>query len=289
MILACTACDSRYDVTGHPVGQQFRCRCGTVVTLEAPRTQVSMLTCPHCGGGVAEHDKTCAHCSSALLLKACPRCLSRVFHGHKHCPACGTELGVAAMEPAADRLCPRCTTPMHARRVEDTVIDECERCHGIFLDQLAVKRLVEDRKQTRAEAILGALPPADPTKTSPLPAPGERMYVKCPACKQLMNRKLFSGGSGVIIDVCRAHGVYFDQGELPRVIEFVMKGGLETAHKKEIARLKDEARGAQANAQFAAMMAGRSSSHTLKASSAAAGSYGVSNAFVDLLSGLFGP
>ena len=38
----------------------------------------------------------CAHCSAELLLKACPRCLSRVFHGHKHCPECGAELDVAA-------------------------------------------------------------------------------------------------------------------------------------------------------------------------------------------------
>ena len=66
--------------------------------------------------------------------------------------------------------------------------------------------------------------------------PGERMYVKCPSCATMMNRKLFAAGAGVIVDVCRAHGTFFDAGELPQIIDFVMKGGLEAAQKKEIER-----------------------------------------------------
>src|SRR6478672_11380312 len=117
MILACTACDSRYDVTGHPIGQQFRCRCGQVMKLEAPSSQAGLLACPQCGAGVAPTAKACEHCASELLLKACPRCLSRVFHGHKHCPDCGAELELAATaDPGAIRPCPRCAAPLHARR-----------------------------------------------------------------------------------------------------------------------------------------------------------------------------
>jgi hypothetical protein len=51
-----------------------------------------------------------------------------------------------------------------------------------------------------------------------------------------MNRKLFAAGAGVIVDVCRAHGTFFDAGELPAIIEFVMQGGLEQAQKKELER-----------------------------------------------------
>jgi hypothetical protein len=96
MILACSGCDGRYDVTGYPIGQQFRCRCGTINTLTAPSRQAALLKCPHCGAGVAENKSTCDHCTQHLLVKACPRCLSRVFHGHKHCPECGSELSVVA-------------------------------------------------------------------------------------------------------------------------------------------------------------------------------------------------
>ena len=290
MILACTGCDSRYDVTGHQAGQQFRCRCGTVLVLDArmvdaASSQAAKLTCPHCGAGVAPTAKSCDHCASALLLKACPRCLSRVFHGHKHCPECGTELGIAAVEAGKERLCPRCPiTAMHGRRVGDMVIDECPSCHGIFLDHVAVQRVVTDRQQARAEAIMGALP-TQVMATSSLPSPGQRMYVKCPMCTTIMNRRLFSAGSGVIIDVCRAHGAFFDTGELPRVIEFVMNGGLEQAQKKEIAKMKEDAKREQQNAQFAQMMASRSSTHALEHHRNAGASSG--GALVDLLFNLF--
>ena len=258
MILACAGCDSRYDVTGYPVGQQFRCRCGTITKLEAPSPQAGLLACPHCGAGVAPTAKSCEHCTQHLLLKACPRCLSRVFHGHKHCPECGTELAIAATaEAQQDRMCPRCEKePLGARRVGDIVVDECVVCHGMFMDQTAVKRIVTERQQARAEALLGAIP-----KIESADRRGGKLYVKCPVCKTLMNRRLFSAGSGVIIDVCRDHGVYFDEGELPKIIEFVQQGGIEHAEKKQIERMKDETRRADANAAWAAMMAQRSSTH----------------------------
>src|ERR1043166_1191608 len=112
MILACPACDSRYDVTGHAVGQKFRCRCGQMMALER--------AWPEGGGGVSPTASACGYCTAELLLKACPRCLSRVFHGHKHCPECGAELGLAATgEPQPDRPCPRCAALLHPRRVGD--------------------------------------------------------------------------------------------------------------------------------------------------------------------------
>lgn len=278
MILACTACDSRYDVTGHEIGQKFRCRCGTLLTLEAPSPQAGLLACPTCGAGVAPTAKACDHCSSQLLLKACPRCLSRVFHGHKHCPQCGAGLEVAAIAGInPDRMCPRCPNAMHARGVGDIVIDECDTCHGIFLDHIAVQRVVTDRQQARAEAIVGMLPTAD-THAAPV---GAKMYVKCPVCSTVMNRKLFSAGSGVIIDVCRAHGAFFDVGELPKIIMFVMNGGLDQAKKKELEQLRQDAKREQQNAEFSQMMASRSSSYGARADHSAGG------ALVDLLFALW--
>ena len=241
MILACPACDSRYDVTGHAIGQRFRCRCGEMMTLEAMPPTADQLACPHCGAGVAATSSTCQHCSAELLVKACPRCLTRVFHGHKHCPACGAELAIAAI--AADaahagRACPRCATPLHARRVDDLVIDECSGCLGVFLDQIAIKRVIVDRAQSRAEALLGALPRVE---VNALPAAGQKMYLRCPVCQVVMNRRLFAAGTGIIIDVCLTHGTFFDAGELPLVIEFVMNGGLDQAHRKDAERIREAA------------------------------------------------
>lgn len=277
MILACPGCDSRYDVTGHAVGQRFRCRCGEMMTLAAVPPVAGELACPHCGGGVAETTSRCQYCSAALLVKACPRCLSRVFHGHKHCPDCGAELAIAATaEPAGERTCPRCSTALYARRVSDIVIDECGACLGVFLDHIAIKRVVVDRAQGRADALLGALPR---TETSALPAPGQKMYLPCPVCHVVMNRKLFATGTGVIIDVCRSHGTFFDAGELPLIIEFVMNGGLEHAQRRDLERMREVARRELAEARDAARDAART--YHAPASSR-------SNALVDFLSALLG-
>jgi Zn-finger nucleic acid-binding protein len=274
MILACPGCDSRYDVTGHAVGQRFRCRCGEMMTLEAPPPVAGELACPQCGAGVAPTTSACLYCRAELLLKACPRCLSRVFHGHKHCPDCGAELAIAATgEPASERACPRCAAAMHARRVGDIVIDECAACLGVFLDHIAIKRVVVDRAQARADALLGALPRA---RTSALPAPGQKMYLPCPVCRVMMNRRLFATGAGVIIDVCRSHGTFFDPGELPLIIEFVMNGGLEHAHRKDLERMRETARRELAQARDAA----RDAARTYQAPASR------SSALVDFLSGL---
>jgi Zn-finger nucleic acid-binding protein len=253
MIVACPSCDSRYDVTGYAAGQRFRCRCGGMMTLPAMPPVAGELACPHCGAGVAPSSSRCAYCTAELLVKACPRCVSRVFHGHKHCPECGAELGLAATE-AADgvRPCPRCAAALHARRVGDIVIDECGGCLGVFLDHVAIKRVVIDRAQARADALLGALPRSE---IRAVPAAGQKMYLPCPVCRVVMNRKLFAAGTGVIIDVCRSHGTFFDAGELPLVIEFVMNGGLERAERKEIERMRETARRELAQAHDAARAA----------------------------------
>ena len=65
-------------------------------------------------------------------------------------------------------------------------------------------------------------------------------YVPCPDCKQLMNRSNFARISGVIIDLCKHHGVWFDANELPKIISFIEEGGLKRSREKEKIELEDE-------------------------------------------------
>jgi Zn-finger nucleic acid-binding protein len=43
-----------------------------------------------------------------------------------------------------------------------------------------------------------------------------------------MNRMNFGIRSGIVLDVCRAHGTWFDGGELGAVLDFVREGGIES-------------------------------------------------------------
>ena len=57
-----------------------------------------------------------------------------------------------------------------------------------------------------------------------------------------MNRINFARCSGVIVDVCKGHGTWFDCDELSRIIEFIRGGGLEASRNKEKAAIEEERR-----------------------------------------------
>jgi Zn-finger nucleic acid-binding protein len=148
---------------------------------------------------------------------------------------------------------------MQARQVAGTTIHECPGCNGLFLTHGTIQRIIEDRDVERspyrggtliANELLASLPHA---KTNTLPPTGQRMYIKCPTCSTLMNRKLFATGANVVIDICRADGAFFDVGELPAIVEFVMNGGLEAAARKDAARVAEERRAAELDARMRAL------------------------------------
>lgn len=255
MIVECPGCQSRYDVTGRPPGTRARCRCGAVFALPEPAGEAGQMSCPQCGANVPPGAHSCTFCTAALLVKACPRCFARMFHGAKHCNQCGAKVDVPAAANAdgtARKLaCPRCETDpeLVARLVGDVLLDECTACHGVWLDAAQVERLIQDRRQASTEAVLGMA--EGPRPVGELGAvPQGRMYLKCPDCETVMNRVNFAKRSGIIIDVCRSHGTWFDESELPKVVDFVRQGGVEQATRIEAERMREEARRDRSAAQF---------------------------------------
>src|SRR5678815_5074496 len=92
------------------------------------------------------------------MIVACSSCGTRFSaDGYRdaHCPSCG-----AFAQIAADRPCPRCDLPLAAREISDLVVDECTKCHGVFLDHVAIRRVIDDRDMMRADSLLEALPRA---------------------------------------------------------------------------------------------------------------------------------
>jgi Zn-finger nucleic acid-binding protein len=243
MIVECPGCHSRYDVTGRPAGTRARCRCGTSFVLGRPPESAAMLKCPNCGAACDPSRARCGHCDVALALVACPRCFGRVFAGSRHCQHCGVEVDAPA-RPAPDgkpsgRKCPRCGKPhpteLVAHLVAETLLDECPRCSGVWVDRGALEKVVTDRDRQAAIQALGGsaiTPHALPGSKQPL------VYLHCPDCDQIMNRTNFGKRSGVIIDVCKPHGVWFDCDELGQVIDFIMRGGLDEARRREMEDLK---------------------------------------------------
>ncbi len=201
----------------------------TRVEASRPRHAAS-FACASCGGSIAPGDRACSFCRATVRTARCGHCLAWNLASSRHCGSCGDALD--DVERRVESLpCPRCAPQtLRAVRYRDLVGDECVRCGGIFLAASFLDRLVERRDH--AAGLRLALP------ERPRPALEPVQYVRCPGCTQLMNRRQFGAISGVIVDTCRTHGVWFDGGELHAVLAFIARGGLSDARTKEMRALE---------------------------------------------------
>jgi len=186
------------------------------------------------------------------------------------CLGCGGELGVQggctcpppSVLPASHASghpyrslvdaapCPRCGGRLDEEDFHDVRALDCRACHGLFLDRATIEKLSEPE----GESIRLAFP-----KRARRPEDADVRYLACPLCQTRMNRTAFARVSGVIVDVCKDHGVWFDCGEVNAIIEFVESGGLERerakqrfAHDEENARLRAEYQRVHGEAEAAA-------------------------------------
>jgi Zn-finger nucleic acid-binding protein len=99
----------------------------------------------------------------------------------------------------------------------------CTRCGGTWVPRES------------ARAIHAAFPPVGIEQKEKLQklreAAGLRnlkdgvRYLQCPKCQKRMNRRPFAAESGIVIDRCLQHGVWFDSGELELAASFFAAGG----------------------------------------------------------------
>jgi Zn-finger nucleic acid-binding protein len=163
------------------------------------------------------------------------------------------------VDPATQELCPRCRINMQAVVIGTTNLRECPYCEGIWADADSLQKICADREQQAA--VLGT--------ASPLPSTVGDIeqnirYVPCPVCNKLMNRVAFAHCSGVVVDVCKPHGTWFDKDELRRIVEFIRAGGLDQARADEmdeLERKRRELRAAQIAGASDSFMSGQPTYH----------------------------
>ncbi len=167
----------------------------------------------------------CPDCHAGIATVRCGACFHMNVPEDALCNACGEPLGLEPVGEPTWVLCTHCDKPMQAFRGGPASLYDCDSCGGQFVERQLLHDLLE-RRQSYGETA-----PRRPRRFDPSSDP--IVYMKCPMCRATMNRKNFGGFSGVIVDVCAQHGVWFDAGELPRVLSFVESGGLVEARKRE--------------------------------------------------------
>jgi Zn-finger nucleic acid-binding protein len=183
--------------------------------------EAATLRCPGCGAPASTSLHACSHCGSRLATAACPSCFGMVFRGTRHCPHCGARADAAPGEADGPLACPACAGGLSAVQVGRTWLRECGGCGGVWMDNAAFEALCAERERQASVLTFRA------QASVPAPAETQIRYRACPECGALMHRLNFGRVSGVIVDVCREHGTWFDADELRRIVEFIQGGGLE--------------------------------------------------------------
>jgi Zn-finger nucleic acid-binding protein len=132
----------------------------------------------------------------------------------RHCPACGVALAREEVpDEGAELACPSCSTALKSIQLGESRLRECDGCGGVWTDYptLHAIRRARDREARFSSGRPPAGEPPAPSRARPV------AYLPCPVCGALMNRQ---NVSRVIVDTCREHGIWFERGELQRVIGF---------------------------------------------------------------------
>jgi Zn-finger nucleic acid-binding protein len=204
---------------------------GSDAPFDAPEAPV--LRCPSCGAAATEDDRACAHCGSLLSTRRCAVCFTLSPRDAERCVRCGALLPAETLKPAVG-TCPDCRQPLVARTAGVVGFSECARCGGLFLAQESFDAVAKDADARQKVRAYDEIP-----RKGVEAEPGFH-YRPCPVCHKLMNRSNYGGGSGVIVDVCGPHGVFFDRGELTRIVDFLENGGWERVRKREKDRMEEE-------------------------------------------------
>jgi len=241
LIVACPQCRRQYDAGGNRPGDRFRCRCGAAVTVQEPRGHdAEVVRCVSCGATREQNAARCDHCGADFtvheqdLHTVCPNCLARVSDRARYCHHCAALLIAEAVAGDESALgCPEGGRDwqLTSRRVRDTQIHglECQKCGGFWIGLETLDRMLDREAQQPQSAA--------PAQGPPLPPPARTPYRPCAVCGQLMVRRNFGRTSGVIVDLCGSHGIWFDAQELAHVLRWIRSGNLEAA-RVDLARLR---------------------------------------------------
>lgn len=104
--------------------------------------------------------------------------------------------------------CPRCRVSLVKRRVAGIAVWDCRGCGGVWLSN---RGLVDVLLASDAELASAVSRDPGPPGAWPVLLDGPLL---CPHCAGQMRREFLSRAERVQVDLCDAHGLWFDPGEL---------------------------------------------------------------------------
>jgi Zn-finger nucleic acid-binding protein len=195
-----------------------------------------IYNCPNCGAAATPQSIRCSYCHSSLATLVCSKCYGAIFLGMKHCPWCGESAAHGNPSENAKGKCPRCDVEFLLIQVGKRMLSECPSCGGLWIDHDTLQEICANREEQEAVMVFHV----EPTSAANAATQPKRVYIPCPRCNKLMNRRQFAGYSRVVVDYCKAHGTWFDRDELRQIVQFILDGGLAKAREREKLQLEHE-------------------------------------------------
>lgn len=131
----------------------------------------------------------------------------------------------ALCRKGSPRKCPHCQKAMESISLTPDgsfAIERCKQCFGLFFDPGEIQAFLQISVSPAYEVNLKQIYNITRERT---PENNRVRYIKCPECGKFMNRVNFGFMSGVVMDQCRQHGVWLDNGELLQLMEWKKAGG----------------------------------------------------------------
>jgi Zn-finger nucleic acid-binding protein len=107
--------------------------------------------------------------------------------------------------------CPRCNKALN-RTPLGCLCSDCEGCWFGFDQFDKVLRLSDLQLETSE---------IEPTLAFDKPGVSLEHHIKCPDCGLRMKRHVYMVDSGVVVDMCRDHGMWLDDGELTKIRKYL--------------------------------------------------------------------
>lgn len=252
-LVRCESCFKQYDAGELAPGERFRCLCGALLEVKASTAQEApVVRCASCGAPRTAGAVNCTFCAAPYVLgesernTLCPVCASRIGDRQRFCHSCGIRIAPEAVAGGRSEFsCPSCIPDrrLSSRRIPDTATAlamlECGSCAGIWLGHPTFDALQE---RARREVVPEPLATAGRPEAGRVKAPEKVTYRPCPVCRKLMVRRAFAGSSGVVLDVCGPHGLWFDATELEATLAWIRGGGLTRVEERLAEERKETAR-----------------------------------------------
>ena len=115
-------------------------------------------------------------------------------------------------------ICPACRRPMLVVEYNKIELDYCNNCKGVWFDNVELDLLMKSLDLSEDALLLKNMMACPEAHTV-------EKKRKCPHCNKNMKKVNVGAGKDILIDICyNGHGLWFDGGELPQLLE------KETAH-----------------------------------------------------------